>query len=103
MKRIYLMMPLLLTSFSWQANSASVSGTIDVSINLVQGCVINGNNAVDTASGIGLVYLISATCQRSLLSKMLWSMVAARRALKCSVATVLLQPLHLALVCMTEV
>lgn len=53
MKRIYLMMPLLLTSFSWQANSASVSGTIDVSINLVQGCVINGNNAVDTASGIG--------------------------------------------------
>lgn len=53
MKRIYLMMPLLLTSFSWQANGASVSGTIDVSINLVQGCVINGNNAVDTASGIG--------------------------------------------------
>ncbi len=37
MKRIYLMMPLLLTSFSWQANGASVSGTIDVSINLVQG------------------------------------------------------------------
>ncbi len=35
------------------ANGASVSGTIDVSINLVQGCVINGNNAVDTASGIG--------------------------------------------------
>ncbi|HCH5139597.1 TPA: spore coat protein U domain-containing protein [Vibrio parahaemolyticus] len=52
MKRIYLMMPLLLTSFSWQANGASVSGTIDVSINL-EGCVINGNNAVDTASGIG--------------------------------------------------
>ncbi|EOX4845713.1 spore coat U domain-containing protein [Vibrio alginolyticus] len=53
MKRFYLMMPLLLTSFSWQANGASVSGTIDVSINLVQGCVINGNNAVDAASGVG--------------------------------------------------
>ncbi|HHF3255847.1 TPA: hypothetical protein ACPJ2K_003082 [Vibrio alginolyticus] len=73
MKRFYLMMPLLLTSFSWQASGASVSGTIDVSINLVQGCVINGNNAVDAQLlALALAHSPLETCLQSSVNKTVW-------------------------------
>ncbi|MGP1391920.1 Csu type fimbrial protein [Vibrio diabolicus] len=53
MKIFCLIIPLLFTVLSLQTRAETISGTIDVSINLVEGCVINGNNAVNGSSNIG--------------------------------------------------